>query len=165
MSAGTDYERLRQQLDDFKRELVAVRAERDSLLEAIEDWREIGNEADRRARDAIEWAYTHKVKPAEAALVAVREERDALAKALQDELDNWNPEARPTIAAKLEAAERERDSAREAIRTADAALALAQLPCDCDEGDECYCLTYPPAEQIKVARAALSVVDAERTQE
>jgi hypothetical protein len=55
-----------------------------------------------------------------AALVAARDtaerERDELREALQDELDNWNPEARPTISAELRAAEASRDVAAAAFR-------------------------------------------------
>jgi hypothetical protein len=46
------------------------------------------------------------------ALETLRAERDELKRALQDELDNWNPEARPTLIA-------ERDEARGRERAAD----------------------------------------------
>jgi hypothetical protein len=56
-------------------------------------------------------ALEQKNRKAEARLEEAERRESELQKALQDELDNWNPEARPTITAEKEAAEARLESA------------------------------------------------------
>lgn len=96
----------------------------DALVSLAEQLRAERDEArktrDAKYRDVEQAARELSVEraareSAEAALRAAQQESAELRAALTDELDNWNPERRPTIAAELRAAQARADELEKAL--------------------------------------------------